>query len=395
MRRLLVCTLGALVFVGCGDGSGSDPAAHPSTTAAVTLSAPTATPIVVAPSANPSASPSVAATPAEVAWAAGGNSLLRSDDGGFHWRDTGRGASGLAFVTRDVGWIFSEGGQLSHTVDGGRTWTDQVPNIVGAAPVMLDLATVDGIHAVVVGGAPRLDITRLGPPAALYTADAGATWIPAALPPFDPDLLADVDLLSACLTASGLGLATGTDIKNFTTSIVLLTHDGGRSWDDITDRLPHRLFAQVACGTDGRLWFLGAESTVMVSADGGASWEDHGAAFPPHRTLEGGVFLADGVAWLAALDAPPGHRLLAYRSDDGGESWAEHVIAPEVIEIEKLGLAALDGAHAVVVAQDEHPLAFPRSSFGRSWVTIDGGATWAATEHPEPIDALWDVALVP
>jgi len=36
-----------------------------------------------------------------------------------------------------------------------------------------------------------------------------------------------------------------------------------------------------------------------------------------------------------------------------------------------------------------------RSSFGRSWVTVDGGTTWSATEHPEPINALWDVALLP
>lgn len=54
-----------------------------------------------------------------------------------------------------------------------------------------------------------------------------------------------------------------------------------------------------------------------------------------------------------------------------------------------------DGARGVVVAQDLHPLSPPRSSFGVAFATADGGATWTETVFPEPINALWDVVLLP
>jgi photosystem II stability/assembly factor-like uncharacterized protein len=292
-----------------------------------------------------------------------------------------------------VGWIVAESAAITGTADGGRSWTDQTANIVGVAPVLHDVATGDRAHAVAVGGVARASADAAEHPAAIFTEDGGATWLVAEIP-LGPDPA--VTLLSTCLDNSGLGLATGSSLSASGATLLLLTRDDGRSWEDITERLPRRSFSQVGCDPGGRLWFLGRDSTVRMSANGGASWEDRHGNLPAGLSVRRGAFVAGDVAWIAATEPPLESRLLAFLTVDGGQTWTQHLVDAGPGDFEGIGLDALDATHAVIVAQDARPFAIgSRTSFGRSWVTVDGGTTWSATEHPEPIDALWDVALLP
>jgi photosystem II stability/assembly factor-like uncharacterized protein len=377
-HRRFIFVFFLLLLPACGSGGGDR---HRVATPSATASVSTPTPTVTAAAA--------------VAWAAGANSLIRSNDGGFQWAPTGRGASAVSFGDREAGWIAS--GYIMRTTDGGQTWVDQSPNIVDPPPVVFDIAALDRSHATAVGIEDRRVAPVTRRPAALHTEDGGATWRHAELPPLGAGA-DDVALLATCLAPSGAGLAAGTDpgLSDAPKTLVLLTSDAGRSWADVTDRLPHRPFAQVGCGPDGRLWFIGQSSTILMSEDGGATWQDRHGDLPAGLNVRRGAFLGGDVGWIAATEPPIESRLLVFLTRDGGQTWVQSVVAPGPGDFEAIGIDAIDATHAVVVAQDARPLVInARSSFGRSWVTVDGGASWTATEHPEPVDALWDVVLLP
>ncbi len=337
-----------------------------------------------------------------IAWAVGSRQILRSDDGGLTWSvETGVQVNAVAFADRSNGWIVgaaTTGGHLLHTTDGGEHWHDEISNLAAPSPLFVDVAVLDAQHAVAVGsenGFLQLQDFHRGPPVAVVTQDGGATWQRAPLGGADLNQLRDVALGSVCLTATGPGLATGTDVDTFVQTLVLLTHDSGNTWTDITSRLPAVPLARTACAGDTDLWFAGGSSTLLHSGDGGATWSDLSANLPADIAIGAVKFRDALVGWLAADDAVSGSgpRLVAFQTLDGGQHWQEHVLKDGVGEL-SLGLDFL-GQRVIVVAEDLHPLSIPRSSFGLSFASTDGGETWAETVHPEPINALWDVTLVP
>ena len=374
-------------IVGCGGDGGSD----------------AATPVAT-PTALHTSTPEVTSAPRAVAWAAGAE-ILKSEDGGAHWLRPGLAAlHRLAFVDRDTGWAIGSESAIVHTVDGGRHWIDQRENIVGRTAVLQDVAARDAMHAVIVGSEdPRLgpDPLQHGPPAALVTSDAGATWSRAVLNGIDAQSSRDVRLLGVCLTGGGIGLATGRDFAGHTPAIILVTHDAGATWENITTRLPRRPGAAVACTPEEQLWVFGGESSLSRSSDGGLTWRDAGDDLPPGRVLHGLTFVDASTGWIVAEDpvGPPSpsgaaSRIVVLDTRDGGMSWRERPVSDGHVEL-TLAIDFLDASHGVIVAQDEHPFQFPRSSFGLSFFTEDGGASWTETILPEPIDALWDVELFP
>ncbi len=379
-----------VVVAGCGgDGGGEDdgapmPTASPSVTIAQTP--------LASPTTLPTPSP-VATTMAAVAWATG-SQLLRSDDGGFTWAGSGLGlVHAVSFADRAVGWLVSGtvAGVVLRTGDGGVTWMAQGSHIVGAPPVLIDVAAADRTHVVAVGQEAR-DLPVPPGPVVLFSEDGGATWRRSLLPLLGT-AVADVQLRTVCIAPSGAGLATGTDFVGFEVSLVLVTRDGGRSWEDATTRVPPGFDAAAACDLSGRLWFLGPRSTVRVSADGGETWEDRQGDLPGSLRVRRGAFLGGGLGWIATSSGDSDGRLRVFRTRDDGVTWEPRLDVDGLGEL-TLGFDAIDDRSAVVVAQDARPLQLPRSSFGRSWATNDGGATWTAAEHPPTIDALWDVDLV-
>ena len=390
-----VTVLAIGVLVGCGGGGGGTESPTPTTSVSVTPA------MSSTPSTSMTPTPVPSVTPPSVvplAWAVGGRTVLESEDGGLTWSlEMQAQVNAVEFVDRMVGWIAgatTAGGHLFHTTDGGLHWRDEIANAPSPSPLLFDVAVVDARHAVAVGsenGFLHPEDFHRGPPVAIVTNDAGATWQHARLEGVDPERFKEVELGSVCITATGTGLAAGTDVNTFVGTLALLTHDAGTSWMNITDRLPPVLLAKVACVGESDLWFAGGTSYLLHSADGGETWTDLSATVSSGLYIQAVRFRDPLVAWLAGDD--PSHRLLALATTDGGQHWQEHVLAEGVGET-GIGLDFL-GQRVIVVAQDLHPSSIPRSSFGLSFTTVDGGTTWTETVHPEPIDALWDVTLVP
>ena len=198
---------------GSADGGGARPVSEPTVSPTPAMS-PTASATAV-PTPLPSAS---AGEPAGLAWAVGGRSVLRSDDGGVTWSVARNNVqpNALAFVDRKDGWIVeatTDGGHLLHTLDGGRSWQDEIGNLPGPAPLFFDVAVLDARHAVAVGsenGFVEPDFHR-GPPLAVVTSDGGATWARAPLVGVDLGPLGEVALGSVYITLGRLehkGLVT-------------------------------------------------------------------------------------------------------------------------------------------------------------------------------------------
>jgi photosystem II stability/assembly factor-like uncharacterized protein len=263
--------------------------------------------------------------------------------------------------------------------------------------VLNDVAALDTRRAVAVGQEARGFPDPPPPgPAALYTDDGGMSWRRAALPSFDGDQVADIELRSTCVTVNGFGLATGVDFgPSAGASLVLATRDAGKSWVDVTARLPRRFAAVTACGPDGRLWFLAEDSTVRMSDDGGETWKDLHGNLPPALRVRRGVFVQHGAGWIATSRGVGDSELGVFVTTNDGATWVSRFEAEGLGELVMVGFDAIDDRQAVVVTQEARALGLPPASVARSWATLDGGATWTLTLHPETIDFLSDVDLVP
>jgi photosystem II stability/assembly factor-like uncharacterized protein len=212
---------------------------------------------------------------------AAGAQLLRSDDGGAHWRPVilpalGQGTAETPFfLDRSRGWLlssrFSADGQQSvvfATSDGGQTWlslgTPGPPTT--ATDLLGDLVFVPGGTGWVFGTA-----TASG--AVLFvTRDGGVSWVPetVALGAAGPRPTDRLDVSRPVVGADGRGV------------LPVYDRDGGRGW-------------------------------VFATGDGGASWGD---PLPVPKT--------SGSLQAAFVDAATGWTcdpMLAWLTTDGGRTW--------------------------------------------------------------------------
>ncbi len=231
---------------------------------------------------------------------AGYNGVLsRTADGGHTWSTTRIGsapslaykASAMCFATAEVGWVggttYKEGVPYEEffvkTVDGGRTWSNQK---VPADFRVRRLALADARH----GWAG-------GPNGVVYTADGGASWRKCDAPSSLGDFV-----------AAAPRAAWGTD-------------DYGRVYKT-ADGLNWR---RVDVGVSGAFWRISFPDAThgfaigdrfIRTADGGSSWRE--LAKPPIPGCNVFAF-ADKDHGVAGYS----YAQQLYRTDDGGESFAE------------------------------------------------------------------------
>ena len=94
-------------------------------------------------------------------WAAAGQSILATSDGGATWtsQDAGAALSGLSFSDATHGWAVGASGLVGahsvilHTADGGQSWQTQYtgPYRAGGFPGFAAVDSVDADHAWVTG----------------------------------------------------------------------------------------------------------------------------------------------------------------------------------------------------------------------------------------------------
>ncbi|WNF30601.1 oxidoreductase [Streptomyces sp. C11-1] len=273
----------------------------------------------------------LAAVSRSTAWVAGSQgTILRTGDGGRHWRDVSPpGAGELEFrdieafdARRAVALAIGEGeaSRVLRTDDGGATWTESFRNTEPRAFYNC-LTFFDSRHGLVAGD-PVDGKFRV-----LSTADGGRSW--RVLPDAGmPDALpgeAGFAASGQCLASSGakdVWLTTG----GAATARVLHSRDRGRTWTASASTLPagdpaRGVFAVafrdrahgIAVGGDYRP-DQASPRAAAVTGDGGRTWRQSAAPPPAYRS---------GVTWLpytrsAALAVGPTGTDLTL---DAGRTW--------------------------------------------------------------------------
>jgi photosystem II stability/assembly factor-like uncharacterized protein len=249
--------------------------------------------------------------------------FLHTKDGGKHWHRVpfvwqvgAESPPPFAFVDRNRGfveWTTPDDGvyHWSRTTDGGRTWRHREMN-----------RTVEGMHCV------QFFDARSGYGAGgtrfQKTTDGGITWHGVELP------LSSVDAMSFADRNTGI-IVGGTPVETGSTvwkgnARILVTHDGGATWNIAQERVRRYGEATAICWIDAKrvllvLW--GSEdsgSELLRSNDGGESWTTH-----PDRTFQGTkkyinevAIAPDGRGYLFFSD--PKDNFLS-TTTDGGDTW--------------------------------------------------------------------------
>jgi photosystem II stability/assembly factor-like uncharacterized protein len=274
----------------------------------------------------------LAAVSRSAAWAAGSKgTVLRTSDGGRHWRDVSPpGATDLEFrdieafdARRAVALAIGEGeaSRVLRTDDGGATWTESFRNTDARA--FFDCLTFfDSRHGLAMSD-PVDGKFRI-----LSTSDGGRNWkvLPTAGMPAAQSGEAGFAASGQCLVSSGpkdVWLATG----GAATARVLHSRDRGLTWTATESTIPAGDPARgvfglafrdrthgIAVGGDYRADQASPDASA-VTGNGGRNW--HHSATPP-------AAYRSGVAWLPhsrsrALAVGPGGTDL---TRDGGLTWS-------------------------------------------------------------------------
>ena len=294
---------------------------------------------------------------AQQGWAIGGDTFLRTEDGGTNWFQVavppGTWSHAARFFGPQNGISVGEYGNVTRTTDGGQTWT--TVSAIGSGPRLWDVESATAAQSVYCGEAGALAMTRNG----------GQRW--------------------ALIQSGGTGMAHALDavdpLRAWAASDqgeILRTVDGGAHWlrvhvagFDNYGRLQDVDFVDSARGwAVGRQEFFGGGTGRIVrSTNGGKSWQVQYSV--PDAYMDS-VEALDAQTVIAAGNIPLGPRFVL-RSTDGGSTWTD--VAP---------------SQAVVMDSD-----FVGSTGwivgGRIHKTTDAGQTWV--EQSIPPDLLYAVSF--
>jgi len=223
--------------------------------------------------------------------AVGGNTILRTTNGGNTWTfQHGGGAIGLykvCFTDEDNGTIIGHNGIILRTTNGGINWT---PQSSGTTNDLKDVSFTDSNYGTVVGDGPII----------LRTTNGGTTWIPQTSPV--TSYLSGVSFID--VNNGWIVGANGTILK---------TTNGGTNWALIASSsggYNDVCFTDLNHGTA-----VGGGGIIVRTTDGGSTW----------ITQTSGTF-----AWLWGVsftDANNGTTVgrsgTILRTTDGGTTWFE------------------------------------------------------------------------
>jgi photosystem II stability/assembly factor-like uncharacterized protein len=221
------------------------------------------------------------------------------------WTGVRRGQAGkdlnaVFFADTKRGWIAGDGGFVSYTNDGGRTWTPQT------------LETKDAVNDVYFRN--KEDGYIVAGNSIFSTGNSGQTWreirryfasdFGGALP----------ELYSVRFSSKKKGWVVGSISREdvVVDSLVLYTDDGGTSWQ--RQRMPTKEeLIHVDFVSEKRGWIVGDGGTILYTTDGGDTWTEQRSG--TKATLYHVDFRNDRVGWAV------GKQGTILRTTDGGETW--------------------------------------------------------------------------
>jgi photosystem II stability/assembly factor-like uncharacterized protein len=215
--------------------------------------------------------------------------------------EAGQDLNTVYFVDSKRGWVGGDGGFLSRTEDGGRTWIRQS---VGTTDPINDIYFRDKEAGFLIAG-NRIFVTR----------DEGTRWseVRAFLPSeFEG---AEVELYSVRFSSKKKGWVVGSISRRdrVIDSILVYTNDGGETW--ARQRAPSRLeLIHIDFVSDRRGWIVGNGGTILATVDGGQTWIKQTAGTT--ATLYHVDFRNEKKGWIV------GERGTLLRTTDGGETWS-------------------------------------------------------------------------
>jgi len=245
------------------------------------------------------------------------------------------------FLDSKRGWVGGDGGFLSHTEDGGKSW---MPQPVGTKAGINDIYFRDKEAGFLLAGN------------SIFVTHDGATWTQSRI--FAPEEFegADVELYSVRFSSKKKGWVVGSISKRerVVDSILVYTDDGGETWR--RQRAPSRVeLIHIDFVSDKRGWIVGNEGTILFTRDGGASWTKQNVG--TNVTLYHIDFRNDKNGWVV------GERGTLLRTTDGGETWTT---IPTNVNVTLLSIQFLNDDEGWAI--------------GRSGVILrsnDEGKTWA------------------
>lgn len=242
--------------------------------------------------------------------------VLLSDDAGLTWRQAASvpvsaTLTAVQFVNPQTGWAVGHYGVVLKSEDGGEHWSRQLDGYAVAKLVLQDAQIQSNAKAVT-------EAQRM--------VQEGA----------------DKPLLTLHFTNAREGLVAGAF------NLLLLTRDGGASWQSISSRLDNPKAAHLyALYRDGaELLLAGEQGLLLHSADAGQHFE---RIATPYAGSYFGVTAEASGAWLVA-----GLRGNVLRSADSGKSWA---VLPSPIPVSVT--AVLHGPEGTVLANQAGQLLAP------------------------------------
>ncbi|MEU8675189.1 oxidoreductase [Streptomyces sp. NPDC048560] len=290
--------------------------------------------------------------------------------------DTGTTARfrGLAAVSRTSAWVAGSGGTVLRTSDGGGHWRDVSPP-AAAGLEFRDVEAFDGRRAVALaigeGEASRV----------FRTDDGGASWTESFR---NTDARAFYDCMTFFDHRHGLAMSDPVDGK----FRILSTDDGGRSWKVLPAAgMPAAQPGEAGFAASGQclvssgpkdVWLAtggAATARILHSGDRGLTWTASESTIPagdPARGVFGVAFrdrshgIAVGGDYRAGLQSPRNSAVTA----DGGRGWRQSTTAPPAY---RSGVAWLPHSRsgALAVGPTGTDLTWDG---GRTWRTVDTGS---------------------
>ncbi|HVG37941.1 MAG TPA: YCF48-related protein, partial [Pyrinomonadaceae bacterium] len=221
------------------------------------------------------------------------------------WTGEQRGLAGkdlnaVHFTDSKRGWIAGDEGYISHTGDGGQTWSKQN---IGLKEPINDIFFRNEDDGYVLSGN-----------GIFTTEDGGATWREArrfAAADFDGG---QPELYSVRFVNKKRGWVVGSASRRnqVVDSLILSTEDGGLSWQRLLAPTRQELI-HVDFTSDERGWVVGAGGTILHTRDGGKSWTAQRSG--TQATLYHVDFRDKNKGWAV------GERGTLLRTTDGGTIW--------------------------------------------------------------------------